>query len=566
MPVMKTLLGAVKLRNDDHGAAVTLSGTTLSGLPMPALVLSADGRILSANAAANTIADALACQHLPALAAPLARTLASGLARSEIVTLPGPGGPALYELSLIPAVQGAVLVLARDVTLENNLRATLVESRQRYKDLVEISTDFAWETGPDGRFVFVSPRGALGHGADQLVGHAPGEFIADQAGMDGLLPFRPDQPIEDAEVWMRRADGRIACVRVSSSPLLDAQGRPRGARGICRDVTSERERDAALARANNRERLLAYILRTIRDVVDPADILSIATEAITRALGGVGCQVFRHGGDGFSLAGSFGRTGEATPVLAAATAAEIFDSPVGDHRAGAVVTRHHGSVNGLLVIWRDGRSPPWGEDERLLLADLGNQIGIANEQIVNHERILTLSRTDGLTGLFNRRAFFEELSRRFSRLSREHKPAALIYVDLDNFKLVNDVHGHRRGDEALLAVRDILVQHSRPTDLIARLGGDEFALWLEGADEPTAVRRCEAMIAAAQVLGEFSGAARSPLTMSLGVAVHSLDHDETLNDMLLRADEAMYAVKRDGKRDYRLAPPLCAVPLEVSGR
>ncbi len=564
MPMMKRLLGAVGLRNGNQASAVTLSDVALPSLPMPALILSSDGRLLSANAAARPLVEALRRDHLPGLAASVARTLGSGQSQMDVVMLPGPGGPTVYDLSVLPTDDGAALVLAKDVTLENNLRATLVESRQRYKDLVEISTDFAWETGPDGAFVFVSPRGALGHGADQLVGHPPGEFIVDQPGVDGLIPFRSDKPVEDAEVWMRRADGGVACVFISSSPLLDAQGRRRGTRGICRDVTKERERDAALARANNRERLLAYIVRTIRDVVDPADILNIAAEAITRALGGVGCQIFRHGQDGFALAAKFGQSGDAAPVLAGLAVAEIFDSVIGGYRAGALVTRHHGAVNGLVVIWRDAEAAPWAEDEQLLLADLGNQIGIANEQILNHERILTLSRTDALTGLFNRRAFFEELSRRFSRLSREHKPAALIYVDLDNFKLVNDVHGHKRGDEALMAVRDILLQHSRPSDLIARLGGDEFALWLEGADEQTAINRCEAIIVAARALGAFSGAPHSPLTMSLGVAVHAPDRPETLNDMLLRADEAMYAVKREGKCDYHLAPPLCALPFEAA--
>jgi len=473
-----------------------------------------------------------------------------------VVVVPGPAGAMLNELNVLPLADGTALVIAKDVTLESNLRSALVESRQRYKDLVEISSDFAWEVGPENTFVFVSPKGALGHAADRLVGHAPTNFVIDQPDVDGLAVFLSDEPVNEAEVWMRRSDGRAACLLTSSAPLLDAEGRRRGARGVCRDITRERERDTALARANNRERLLTYIVRTIRDVVDPADMLKTAAEAIARALGGTGCQIFRTLDTGSVSAAVFGEVGDPLPVLTALAVQERFEGAVSGRQALATITRYRQDNNGAISVWREAKATPWNDDECLLLDEVASQIGIANEQILNHERILTLSRTDGLTGLFNRRAFFEDLQRRFSRLSRDHKAAALIYVDLDNFKLVNDVHGHKRGDEALQAVRDILIHFTRPIDLIARLGGDEFALWLEGADEEIAIKRCRQMLLASDALAEFSGRPDLPLTLSLGVAVHSAEQNESLNDLLARADEAMYAVKRDGKSDFRLAAPV----------
>ncbi len=552
---VKKFLSAVGLLQGGHGAAVTLSETALATFPAPVLLATPSGRVSAANGAAGALAAAVAEGSVPGVAASVSRALTSNRSQIEVVMVPGPAGAMLYELNVLPLQDGNALVLAKDVTLESNLRSALVESRQRYKDLVEISSDFAWEVGPEGTFVFVSPKGALGHSAEHLVGHAPAEFIVDQPGVDGLLPFRSDRPVEEAEVWMRRADGRVACLLASSSPLLDGEGRPRGARGVCRDITKERERDAALARANNRERLLTYIVRTIRDVVDPTDMLKTAAEATARALGGTGCQIFRYQDTGYVPAAVFGEVGDPAPVISAFTADDRFEGLVGGRLALGGVTRYRHDVNGGIVVWRDGDALPWGDDERLLLDDVGNQIGIANEQIANHERILTLSRTDGLTGLFNRRAFFEELSRRFSRLARDRKSASLIYVDLDNFKLVNDIHGHKRGDEALLAVREILLKHTRPIDLLARLGGDEFAVWLEGADERIAVGRCQQMLDASKALAHFSGTPDLPLTMSLGVAVHDPATPETLNDLLARADEAMYAVKRDGKCDFRLAGP-----------
>ncbi len=558
MSMIKTLQDLLGLAADHRSGPRVLGLDALESFPTPALILDAQGQVSEANSAAARLAGLMVEGALPGIAAAAGRALASGRSQMDSVMLPDKDGLMLFDLSVLPLHDGTALVLAKDATLESNLRAALVESRQRYKDLVEISSDFAWEIGPEGSFVFVSPRGALGHAADQLVGRLPQEFIVEQPGINGLVPFTSDRPVEDAEVWLRRADGAAACVLASSSPLRDGEGRRRGARGVCRDVTLERERDAALVRANNRERLLTYIVRTIRDVVDPADMLKIAAEATARALSGIGCQIYRRTETGFIPGSAFGAVGSSAPILAVFNTDDRFEGHVEQRMALAALTRYRQGGNGAIIVWRNGDAQGWSDDDRLLLEDVANQIGIANEQIANHERILTLSRTDGLTGLYNRRAFFEELTRRFNRLAFDRKPAALIYVDLDNFKLVNDLFGHKRGDEALLAVRDILLTHTRPVDLLARLGGDEFAIWLEGADEAIATRRCREILEAGALLAQFSGRPDAQLTLSLGVAVHQGDSPESMNELLSRADEAMYGVKRDGKSDFRLAvqPPL----------
>ncbi len=108
---------------------------------------------------------------------------------------------------MVPVLSGnSLLVLARDLTLGYNVRDALVESRQHYKDLLEASNNFAWEMGADGAFVFVSPRGALGYSAADLVGRRPEEMILDTAS-DAPVPFTTESPLEEVEIWMRHADG-----------------------------------------------------------------------------------------------------------------------------------------------------------------------------------------------------------------------------------------------------------------------------------------------------------------------------------------------------------------------
>jgi diguanylate cyclase (GGDEF)-like protein len=139
-------------------------------------------------------------------------------------------------------------------------------------------------------------------------------------------------------------------------------------------------------------------------------------------------------------------------------------------------------------------------------------------------------------------------------MQRSPSRATLVFCDLDNFKLVNDVHGHAKGDEALRHVADILRNNSRSTDLVARLGGDEFAVWLDNAGEQTAVGRAQVFLTAAHSLRAYSGSHSRPLTLSIGMAVYDSASRENINDFLSRADAAMYSVKREGKGHYAMAP------------
>jgi diguanylate cyclase (GGDEF)-like protein len=169
-----------------------------------------------------------------------------------------------------------------------------------------------------------------------------------------------------------------------------------------------------------------------------------------------------------------------------------------------------------------------------------------------------LSRTDGLTGLLNRRAFNDELRARIGRGGEVSAPGALFFIDLDNFKPVNDILGHQKGDEALQAVARMLAEKTRPGDLVARLGGDEFALWLERTENHTAEGRAQELLRDSSVLDEYSGDPERPLGLSLGIAVHQPASEESLDALTLRADEAMYQVKHNGKSGFEIAPP--AVP------
>jgi len=377
------------------------------------------------------------------------------------------------------------------------------------------------------------------------------------------FPFTSNRRLENIEMWMRTKEGATACMIVSVLPLVknDESEIWIGCRGVCRDVTEERESEAALARARHREQLLNYIVSQIRDEIEPGDMLTAAAAATARALGAGGSRIYRDDNlrDGYVVAAEFGNVTGVDPLgekIASLPPGKVLDVEVGDWSAVVTTTQYRGTANGALAIWRPKREKAWDDDHRVMLCDVANQLGIANEQISNHERIVRLSRTDGMTGLLNRRAFYEEeMPRRISRLARSGQTASMFYVDMDNFKRVNDVHGHQAGDDAILYLRDMLINFSRPGDLVARLGGDEFAMWLDGIDEPTSRKRAAQLISESKSMVSMSGDDDHPLGISVGVAFFDPNAGESLDDLLVRADAAMYAVKRANKGGFEMAPP-----------
>ncbi len=486
----------------------------------------------------------------------------AGLAEPRSTQHLGPDGPIFYDWQAIPLPQARLLLLGRDVTLERRLRQTLTESRQRYKDLVEISSDFAWETDQEGRFVFVSQRerGVLGFSVDSLIGLHPRSLMIHDD-LDMPLAFESRRPIDRAELWLHTADGSPACVQTSVKPLIDGHGLWRGARGVCREITEQVNRSAELSRIRNRETVLNHISHTLRDQLDAAKALEVAAFESTRALEAIGCAIHRIDEDGSpSLAAAFGDNmegrlagGRLSALLeAVAVAEEAVERQFGDLSLLACHTRFRQVVNGTVCVWRGAASAPWDDDARTLIGGVADRIGITHAHLAYQERLRQLSERDSLTGLFNRRTFLERLEEMLSW--RDFGTSSLLYIDLDNFKAVNDLHGHHQGDEVLGAVSVLIDAGIRPGDLAGRMGGDEFVLWLARTNEQTAVTVVRRLLAGVESLRPLSAGPDHPLGMSIGIAVHHPGLGETAPALIERADAAMYQAKLHGKGGYCLAP------------
>ncbi len=158
-----------------------------------------------------------------------------------------------------------------------------------------------------------------------------------------------------------------------------------------------------------------------------------------------------------------------------------------------------------------------------------------------------LAETDPLLGIMNRRTFVQELTRILAMVQRYETPASLVYIDLNDLKMINDTFGHAAGDAALAHVATILRQSIRQTDFVGRLGGDEFGVILMVTDEKTAMMKAERLQAAVHSAPIEIGGAMRRLHISCGAV--GLPKSTTAEEALVAADERMYAHKKRHKEE-----------------
>lgn len=442
------------------------------------------------------------------------------------------------------------------------LRQVLLESRHRWRDLATMGCDLAFETDALDRFVFLYPEEPLGWNATTLLGQ-PADLLLAEPGGAGVNPFRPTVAGRHRRAWLRAADGGLRCLSFATAPLLDEAGQIIGARGTAQDMTEQDGLDAGVAAALRRAELIDHILWRMRHEVLAPRMMQAALEALMTALGADGCILVDLLGDG-AHASTLHQIGAPPPQVlhTALTLLEGCDGetalgPASDGRQVLVCPcqSRFGEQAGL-ALWRLPGGRGWdADDHRLASAAIAIVRMILEHESIQRE-MSRQARTDPLTGLLNRRAFMDEIGRRADRLERDGRPGTLMFVDLDQFKALNDSAGHDIGDEALIVVASLLRATVRPADLIARLGGDEFALWLDGADELAAAERAEHLrVEAPKALAEVAAGTGITLGMSIGIATRWPGRGDALETIITRADRAMYHVKRNGRGHWQVWRP-----------
>jgi Amt family ammonium transporter len=420
------------------------------------------------------------------------------------------------------------------------VRAELDDQRRRYEELFQLAPDAYLVTNPLGvirevnraaaDLVGVEPRFLLGK---PLTTFVDGDDRPDQRAL--INEFGSATHVADWSLHIVPRDGSAIAVSVSASAARDSRSELVGIRWIVRDVTvRERSERALLTLADKRQSILdtapVGICRLDRE--GAIDVVNLAAARLlgrsdTDLRGKQLIDVFVDGQSDTEVTGdSRVRLERAFGALRPGSGQWDYTEPAGGRRVAlsyALATIiEAGALVGCVVSFVDIT------DRRRLELDLRRR--------ADH---------DALTGLLNRSAFERELERELGLASRYRTPCAMLVLDVDSLKSVNDLHGHQAGDAVLRAVSVGLRKRLRTTDIAGRLGGDEFGVLLPQANEAAARTVAGEIIAGIrehEIMPDSNGGTAS---VSVGIALVKIP-GLRIGDVFRCADKAMYRGKNSG--------------------
>ena len=421
------------------------------------------------------------------------------------------------------------------------LRRRIEASEARFRDLTELSADWYWEQDADLRFVQVSPGAPMraGFAPEGLIGKHRWDYPwlnmseADWAAHRAQLERR--EPFHDLQLRRRGPEGEVVVISVSGKPIFDAEGRFTGYRGVGRNITERKRTKRNLRQIVERFKSLTELSSDWYWEMDAELRFTYVSEGIRKV----------RGIDPESLIGK--RRWE-MPGIAG-------DENMARHKA---MLEAHEPFRDFMLARRnpDGRITYVSHTGRPIFDDKGvfrGYRGVARDISANVEaedKLARLAHFDNLTGLPNRGLLQDRLRRAVARANRTESLVAVMYLDLDQFKEINDSLGHAAGDQVLREAALRLERCVRSTDTVARLGGDEFTVLLEEVRSVEEVGRvAEKLLASVRERAEIHGH-ELHLSTSIGITIYPLDGRDS--DTLLRnADLAMYHAKQEGKNNYQ---------------
>ena len=422
----------------------------------------------------------------------------------------------------------------------NTLRRRLRESEMRFRSLTEMSSDFYWESDAEHRLtqrasadkklstISVFRQGAhIGERRWEIPYLSPDEagWRAHRAVLDAHLPFR------DFELSRLGADGTERHISISGDPVFDVSGAFKGYRGVGTDITARKRSEQALRESANKLRLFA-------DNV-PALTVSWDENLRCRFANRPFAEFF-----GFAVEDVIGK--HAREVLGDEVYREVeghFTQALLGH---AVTYERVRKLQNGELCYLEIKLLPHGGDQGKILGCFSVTTDITEHKLAE-ERIRRVAHHDSLTGLPNRLLFNDRLNQAMSLAKRDSRQFALLYLDLDKFKAVNDTLGHSAGDELLQGVAARIRRQVRESDTVARVGGDEFTVilpditWREEAE--TVAGKILAALAAPFQLG--SPKKNVEIGTSIGIALYPADARDA-DALVNAADAAMYSAKQMG--------------------
>ncbi|MDI5935172.1 EAL domain-containing protein [Halomonas kalidii] len=444
-----------------------------------------------------------------------------------------PGGPSEQEAALIGKAVGLVALAVE----RHRVRHSLRESEQRYRSLFAYNPDAVFSLDREGHFVSANATCSTvtGYAVEEMLGAHFAAFVVadDLPRIQGYFEAACRGESRHYELDILNRDGERRALDLLNLPIV-VDGRVRGVYGIAKDITERRRQETRL-RTLQRGVEASVNGVVIADAREPDMPIVYANATFMKMTGyredeilGRNCRFMQ---------------GEET-----------------DPEAVAMIRRHLAEQREVLVTLRNYRkdgTPFWNDAFISPVRDgegrVTHFVGVLHD-ISEHKayeaRLAYHASHDALTGLANRALFEDRLAHDFTLARRHGHRLAVLFVDLDDFKPINDSLGHAVGDRVLMEVARRLADAVRPGDTLARLGGDEFVILL-----PDLHHEEQAMEVAERLLPMVArpycvDGHEHYLTCSVGIAV-SRDDTAQPQELIQQADMAMYKAKQQGRNAYQ---------------
>ncbi|MBM4446908.1 MAG: PAS domain S-box protein [Chloroflexi bacterium] len=429
-----------------------------------------------------------------------------------------------------------------DITEHKQEEKALRQSEERYRTILDEMQDAYFEVDLAGNFTFVNDSQCrlLGYSNKEMLGMNYRGHIAKEDAQAVYQAFnqvyRTGKPIKNLIYKVIRKDGTTGIAETSASLLWNAQGEVIGFRGIGHDVTERVQMEEALRRSEERYRTILEEIEEGYYEVDLAGNFTFANDAACRQFGysreeliGMNYRVYVPKEDVKSVYKAWNkvyRTGKSLKSYLFATIRKDGTQMFLENSVSPLRNKK-GKIVGFRSVSRD-------VTERKQLA----------------QKLADMATHDSLTGLPNRTLLSDRLTMGLALSRRSGNRLAVLMLDLDRFKAINDAMGHSVGDQLLKAVAEQLTGIMRKSDTIARIGGDEFVLVLPQISQANHVTKL-----AQRILDVFRqpfvfDGHRLDITTSIGIAIYPEDGKE-IESLLKNADAAMYWAKEQGRDTYR---------------
>ena len=461
--------------------------------------------------------------------------------------------------------------------------AVLRESEERFRNLIELSSDWYWEQDENFRFTMVSDNlnekmQTAGHGPlDRTRWDIPALNVTAQEWNAHREILQAHQPFRDLELHRMDRDGNLHIASVSGKPIFDAEGRFRGYRGVGRNITARKQAEEKVRNQALQQRLIAELGRQALASTDLPDVLNRAMELVAVTLKADYCHVLELDESSKQLvytavagwpADWIGnralemRPGSRLEYVMTRGEPIVTEDYEKDTRFLPLLPGYQGVRSGIQVplIGTQGTFGILGaqaleprrfsEDDVSFLQSVGNILAVAIERQNAEDRLAYLAQFDTLTGLPNRHLFLNRLMLMMAQARRNGQPMAMLFIDLDRFKLVNDTQGHSAGDKLLKDAAKRLTQCIRGGDTACRFGGDEFGAIVSELAKPG-----DAGLVAQKVLDSISlpfhvDGQEIFISASIGITLFPDDGDNP-EALIMNADTAMYRAKEQGRNTYQ---------------